>query len=191
MSQRLRNAATDPFWQTNRWDTDYETPPDAWDALFLNLRLPKGRRLRVWDPFYCQGLSQQLLEERGCQVIHNPQDFFTWAPNARSYDVILTNPPYSQKKKVFERMLQVGKPFAMILPVSTLAANYFAQLLPGQSIPFQVIIPSRRVTFIKNGQPTKMSPFDSMWLCVRMQDYLLEPSATMVFNVLKEEKKNK
>lgn len=173
------------FWQTKRWDTDYETPADGWDALMMNIVRPTNRRVRVWDPFFCEGLSRQMLEQRGCQVIHEDRDFYAWQPDPSEYDVILTNPPYSQKKKVLERMLELSKPFALIVPISILASKYFAKLLPGQNIPYQVIVPERRITFVRHGQPTSVSPFDSIWLCVRMEAWLRYPEKQLVFNGLK------
>ena len=41
------------------------------------------------------------------------QDFFDYEPD--KWDVMVSNPPFTNKRKYFERALSFGKPFALIM----------------------------------------------------------------------------
>lgn len=75
-----------------------------------------------YDPFYLDGSSGNHLKELGLNVIHSNTDFFT---NQVDYDIIITNPPFSQKKAVLEKLIKDGKPFIMIMPVTLLIQKTF------------------------------------------------------------------
>ena len=45
--------------------------------------------------------------------IDNGHDFFNYEP--KKWDVIISNPPFTNKKKYFERALSFNKPFALIM----------------------------------------------------------------------------
>ena len=69
-----------------------------------------------WSAFY------QTFRESNYDVIRSAlkdgQDFFAYEPC--NYDIIISNPPYSTKDKVLKRLYELDKPFAMLLPVSSL-----------------------------------------------------------------------
>lgn len=71
---------------------------------------------KEWSAFY------QTLKRHGfkviCSHIDNGQDFFNYEPI--QYDVIVSNPPYSLKDKVLERVYALGKPFFLLLPLPAL-----------------------------------------------------------------------
>ena len=46
------------------------------------------------------------------------KDFFVYEPS--DYDVIVSNPPFSMKDKVLERLYQLNKPYAILLPLNSL-----------------------------------------------------------------------
>ena len=70
-----------------------------------------------WSAFY------QLFTENGYKVIRSSlvegQDFFEYEP-PEHYDIIISNPPFSKKDKVLERLDELGKPFAILLPLNSL-----------------------------------------------------------------------
>ena len=83
---------------------------------------PIMKRLRtgttVWCPFDTE-VSQyvKVLSEHGFSVIYGHiqtgQDFFSI--EVPECDYIVSNPPYSLKGKVLERLYEIGKPFAMLI----------------------------------------------------------------------------
>lgn len=50
--------------------------------------------------------------------LNEGKDFFTYEPS--DYDVIVSNPPFSMKDKVLERLYQLNKPYAILLPLNSL-----------------------------------------------------------------------
>ena len=50
--------------------------------------------------------------------IDEGKDFFEYEPN--SWDIIVSNPPYSIKDSIIERVYELNKPFALLLPLDSL-----------------------------------------------------------------------
>ena len=72
----------------------------------------------VWCPFDTEESEYvKVLRSEGFKVIHthifDGQDFFEI--DIPECDYIISNPPYSLKGKVFERLYAIGKPFAMLV----------------------------------------------------------------------------
>ena len=57
------------------------------------------------------------------------KNFFEFEPT--EYDVIISNPPFTQKDAVLKRLYELGKPFAILLPLNSLQGvsryKYFKQ----------------------------------------------------------------
>lgn len=65
------------------------------------------------------------------------------------YDLIVTNPPWSKKHLFIRRCVELGKPFALLLPVRTLGVRRCQILMPGLNILFL----AKRVDFTGGGSP--------------------------------------
>jgi len=95
-----------------------DTPRDA--AVPLIPYLPK----QVWEP--CPGrhaLTRALTELGGICVIETYGDFLvTEWPNVMC-GAIVTNPPFSLKAKFIARCSEIGRPWALLLPVTTLGVH--------------------------------------------------------------------
>ena len=81
----------------------------------------------------------------------------------RQWDCAITNPPFSIKKKVFRRLIDLNKPFALLIPgdwsqwVITAIRDYDCR----------IVLPTRRVNYITpSGKSGKESAaqFHSIWL---------------------------
>lgn len=59
----------------------------------------------------------KVLQENGikfvCSHIDSGQDFFRYEPE--HWDAMLSNPPFTGKRAIFERALSFGKPFALLM----------------------------------------------------------------------------
>ena len=67
------------------------------------LGLPKAKRLRVYDPYFCEGAVVGLLRGLGFKRVYNRnEDFYAVAAGRRlpAFDALLTNPPFSADHKV-------------------------------------------------------------------------------------------
>ena len=140
-------------------DDNYYTPKSAWQE--IEAFLPNDKL--VWEAFYGDGTSANYLREIGCNVVSKDVDFFD---NKIEFDCIVTNPPYSFKKKVFERLRELDKSFILLLPVSTITKafyqDYFAQHCG-------VIVPKKRIHFIKGKDQTTRCWFDTLFICYKIE----------------------
>lgn len=127
----------------------------------------------VWCPFDTkESMFVKLLHEAGCTVIATHisagQDFFEMEPPECDY--IISNPPYSKKGDVLERLFSIGKPFAMLLGVVGLfeSQKRFEMFRDND---FEIMYLNRRVAYFKSYEEQKPSlnpPFSSVYLCHKM-----------------------
>ena len=120
---------------------DYMTPRYAWENI-AHL-IPKDKV--VWEAFYGDGKSGEYLRELGFEVIHEEIDFFT----ENRGDLIVSNPPFSKSKEVLARLVELNKPFIVILPASKVTTQYVRSLFKDNESKLQLIIPRSRIHFDK------------------------------------------
>jgi len=145
---------------------DYMTPKSAWE----NIKdfIPKNKK--IWEAFYGDGNSGNYLQELGFDVIHEPVDFF----ENNLGDIIVSNPAFSIKKQVFQRLKKLDKPFIIICPSSTINTQYMRELFSDSENPIQIIIPRKRIHFIKlvDGKIPEnyksVCNFDCFYFCYKM-----------------------
>lgn len=127
----------------------------------------------IWCPFDTDNsLFVKLFKQNGFEVMNthleNGQDFFKIdAPNC---DYIISNPPYSLKTEVFEKLFEIGKPFAMLVGVVGLfeSQKRFNMFKNNQ---FEIMYFNKRVSYFKSYDEEKTSlnpPFSSVYLCSKM-----------------------
>lgn len=147
---------------------EFYTPPYAISPI-----LPYLLGLTVWCPFdTAESHFVKMLTAQGNRVIRSHlsegRDFFAWTP--RKYDVIVSNPPYSMKNEVFERLFALDKPFAMLVGVvglfeSQRRFNLFAKNR------FEIMFLDKRIAYFKSYSDQKPSlnpPFSSVYLTSRL-----------------------
>lgn len=109
-------------YYTNGGGDEQYTPAKTVELLLPHIQHLKNKV--IWCPFDRKD-SQfvRVLTENGFNVIYSHidygQDFFTYEPEA--WDVIISNPPYTNKRRYWERCLALGKPFALLLPINILS----------------------------------------------------------------------
>ena len=146
-------------------NNDYMTPEYAWDDVMRFI--PKDKE--IWEPFYGDGESGKYLTSLGFNVIHEDEDFF----DNNKGDIVVSNPPFETKKIIIERLIELDKPFILLLPVSTICYQYARKLKDN----IQILIPPKRIKFKKFDKTTgKIAPdwdkftstFDCLWVCYKM-----------------------
>jgi hypothetical protein len=120
---------------------DFMTPKSAWEN--ISHLIPKDKI--VWESFYGDGTSGTHLRELGFNTIHEPIDFFS-DETLPTYDLIISNPPFSQSKNIMNRLHELDKPFILIMPQPKINTSYFR---PWKDKNLQIIIPRKRIQFIK------------------------------------------
>ena len=95
--------------------------------------------------------------------IHDGQDFFKYEPD--EWDIIVSNPPFSIKDKILERLYLFNKPFAILLPLNSLQGKtrykYFKQGI--QILSFDARISYHDREHMDN--VIKGSPFATSYFC--------------------------
>lgn len=147
---------------------DFQSPKEAIDCLipFLN------KDWSIWECACGKGNLVKAFEEKGFKVygsdiINNATcDFLTWKPFQR-FDCIITNPPYSLKEKFLERCYELGKPFALLMPLTALESEKRHKLYRKYGI--QLIIPNKRFNFETPSGRGGGSWFATAWFCGNMK----------------------
>jgi hypothetical protein len=142
---------------------DYMTPRSAWED--IQHIIPKDKVL--WEAFYGNGQSMRFLQELGYTVEGGPdEDFF----QHNKGEIIVTNPPFTIIPAILERLIDLDKPFILIMPSSKINTQYFRKLLSGREI--QIIIPRKRIQFEKivDGKKVESNQcnFDCFYYCYKM-----------------------
>jgi len=115
------------------------------------------RPVTVWCPFDTENSEFVIgLRDEGYDVIHSHiwegKDFFDYEPE-QHYDMIISNPPFTLKLKVFERLFNLGKPFLMLMGLPIL--NYqvvgeFFHKKQNEGKNLQLLIVDKKVSFDGN-----------------------------------------
>ena len=95
--------------------------------------------------------------------IDNGQNFYKYEPE--EWDVIVSNPPYTNKRKVFERCLNFNKPFALLMSNTWLNDAEPKQLFMEKDL--QLLMFDKRILFNCNGVIKNKITFSSSYFCWR------------------------
>ena len=127
--------------------------------------IPKDAK--VWCPFDTK--ESEFVKQIGAQNlvisthISTGQDFLTYTPNFE-WDVIVSNPPFTNKRKFFERALSFNKPFALIMTNTWLNDSAPKQLFKDKDL--QLLMFDKRMKFHSpDGRPNDKITFSSSYYC--------------------------
>ena len=79
--------------------------------------------------------------------IDNGQDFYSYEPKEH-WDIIISNPPFTAKRKIFERALSFNKPFALIMSNTWLNDSAPKQLFFEKDL--QLLMFDKRIKYNNN-----------------------------------------
>ena len=150
-------------FQFNKQD-EYFTPSYAVYPIMKRLRPGAA----IWCPFDTKDSEYvRVFSSSGFSVVYGHirtgQDFFRTA--VPECDYIISNPPYSQKDRVLERLYEIGKPFAMLINFQGIFGNRKRfQMFMEHRVDMLWLSP--RVDYIaEDGRPLQGAPFQSGYLC--------------------------
>lgn len=137
------------------------TPAYAVEPLLKYLEKFKGKT--IWCPFDKEESEfVKVLKSAGHKVIYTHKetgvDFYNFqndllAEKAPDFDLIVSNPPFSNKAKIVEVVQSFKKPFALMLPMTWLNDSAPYRLFNGGGL--ELMIFNRRVRFLNCGsQPS-------------------------------------
>ena len=120
----------------------------------------------VWCPFdtdkseFVKQVSKQ--NEVVYSHISTGQDFFNYEPD--DWNIMLSNPPFTNKRKYFERALSFGKPFALIMTNTCLNDSAPKQLFKDKDL--QLLMFDKRMKFNSpDGRSNDKITFSSSYYC--------------------------
>lgn len=142
----------------------FQTPPQALCPLLPYLR----QEWRIWEPSCGAGSMVRALRGHGRAVIGTDVmdgvDFVEdglFAAEIPDFDCILTNPPYSIKDRYLERCYHLGKPFALLLPITALGGGKRQKLYAKHGI--EIILLGGRINFLTPSGQGGGSWFEVAW----------------------------
>lgn len=140
------------------------TPPYAVELIIPFL--PPGSV--IWEPACGAGFMAWTLMDAGFEVVATDiemgVDFLV--NEMVGYDIIITNPPYQSelKARFIERCFLLGKPFALLMQVDSLAPMSYAQWFKDYDIDLVLPFGGRFDYFMPNkGYTNGGGNFDSAW----------------------------
>ena len=133
------------------------------------LEQSKKDTITIWCPFdlssskYVEVLSTIPNVKVIFTHIDTGENFFFYEPE-EEYDLIISNPPFSCKDAILQRLSELNKPFAMLLPIPTLQGQArFPYLKDIQYLGFD-----KRINYYKDISMKKTQDgvsFGSCYLC--------------------------
>ena len=144
------------FWWQKKIDDECYTP--AYAVLPIIPYLSKFKK--IWCPFDTSDSEfVRQLTAAGHEVsfghISENNNFFDaghglFATDIPDCDAIVSNPPFHNKRLIMERIIALGKPFAMLLPLTWLNDSAPAQLFADSEL--QLLIFDKRICFKNKGK---------------------------------------
>lgn len=123
----------------------------------------------VWCPFDTADSNfVKLIQKNGNRVIRSHisegKDFYTYEPTEH-WDCIVSNPPFTNKRKIFERALSFGKPFALIMSNTWLNDAAPVQIFKKRNKQLQLLLFDKRMKFSNQGVVQNKITFSSSYFC--------------------------
>ena len=156
-SQQIKTAGTDE-WYTRPQDVELILP-------YIQKRGYKN----ILCPFDKEESAfVKVLKRGGCCVTYSHLDTGTdfFARNdLREFDAVVSNPPFSKRQKILERLFAVGVPFALIMNFNGLFDKQSRWRLFKEN-DFELLVPMGRMSFINQDGAVMGSPnFQSVYVC--------------------------
>ena len=128
---------------------------------------PPPSKTVIWCPFDKEDSEfVKQIRQSGHKVIathiDNGENFYTYEPDEH-WDCIISNPPFTNKRKIFERALSFNKPFALIMSNTWLNDAAPKQLFKDKDL--QLLMFDKRMKFMNNGEIQNKITFSSSYYC--------------------------
>ena len=159
------------FFQTPEWATEVILP-----------YVKSGSR--VLEPTYGLGAIAKVLEKHECEVIGTDKypkegtdvkelDFLNIQKEdeiLQGIDMIVFNPPFSDKTRFLKKAMELGKPFLMICPMTLLESEKRSNLIKENGL--SIILIPKRVNYLR-GADNEMGKtwFASSWFLGNSPDF--------------------
>ena len=128
---------------------DYYTPDWVWKK--IEPLVPKTKV--IWEACMLNATNSKSIDiwkDMGYQVVGDTSWDILTCP-VPECDIIITNIPFETKikKLIMKRLVEIGKPFIIIMNSLNIFSNYFQEIMDMENT--QVIIPKGKCHFMKDG----------------------------------------
>lgn len=121
----------------------------------------------VWCPFDTQesNFVKLISATNAVEASHitNGLDFYRYEPNR--WDIMISNPPFSNKRQVFERALSFGKPIALLMSNTWLNDKFSKWVFFESGRRMQLLMFDKRIEFLNQGIQQNKITFSSSYYC--------------------------
>jgi len=126
----------------------------------------------VWCPFDTEDSEfvKQISKTNKVIFSHieNGQDFYTYEPN-KHWDCIISNPPFTKKRQIFERALSFEKPIALLMSNTWLNDKYSKWVFKESNRNMELLMFDKRIKYVNpDGTVGNKITFSSSYYCSDM-----------------------
>ena len=150
---------------------EYYTPQNAVDMILPYII--KGGYKNIWCPFDKEESKfVQTFKSHGLNVayghIETGQDFFDYSEPLG--DIVVSNPPFSKRDRIFEKLYGWDIPFALIMNFNGLFdSKKRADIFRNHRV--EMLVPKGRMKFVHKEKGLLNSPnFQSIYICNHLLD---------------------
>ena len=118
----------------------------------------------IWMPFDTSDSEfVKIFTKHGYKIVYSHvstgQDFYKYEPE--NWDLAISNPPFENKRHIFQRLLDFDKPFAMLMTLTWL--NDAAPKILFKDKDLQLLMFNQRIKYQNNGE--QKINFSSAYYC--------------------------
>lgn len=153
------------YFKRGNWNRkdEYYTPASLVEPILKYIK-PEST---IWCPFDTKESEFVIaFKKAGHKVIYSHiwegNDFFEYTPD-EDYDYIISNPPFTRKYDIIERLFTLEKPFAMILGLPILNYQIFGNYMfnkQEEGKDLQLLIVDKKISFDGN-----TASFNNSYFC--------------------------
>jgi len=150
----------------NKGSDDFQTPSIALKPLIPYLK----KHWIIWECAEGKGNLTRALIEKGFQVIGTDLvegfDFLKGQPP--EFDCVVTNPPYKLRYQFIERCYSFGKPWAMLMTLTTLEGKRQSLF---EKYGVELLLLNKRINFECPSGRGSGAWFPVAWFCWKLLPY--------------------
>ncbi len=160
----------DFFQQITTSSSDEWYSPQSIVDMIVPYILKSGYK-KIWCPFdMADSNFVMTFKDKGLDVTYGHictgQDFFNY--EEPQGEIVVSNPPYSKRNEIFQRLYEMNVPFALVMNFNGLFdSKKRLELFKQHGI--EIIIPRGRMKFVQQERGYLKSPnFQSVYVCNKL-----------------------
>ena len=154
---------------------EYYSPQNVVDMIVPYVL--RGGYKKIWCPFdKCDSKFVTTFDALGLEVVNGHietgQDFFDY--KEAQGEIVVSNPPFSKRDAIFERLFRMDVPFALVMNFNGLFdSKKRARLFRDNDV--QILVPFGRMKFVNRERGFLNSPnFQSVYVCYKLLNKQIE-----------------